>query len=484
MLDAPRPLLEAAGYVGLGLALDRVVGVVARRVVDRLRHETPSARRLALVSFAVGACSAAGPLAYALWLAAKRAARDRRGTKPSWMWERDFDASPPPIVRTKGNGDDDGSAPHVVVGADDAETNDGLFSIKNVYDREMQERTRKAVMEEMAIKRTSVTVRVPATSANLGPGFDCLGMALDMWSELTVSRANAFSIESSGEGADQVPQDETNLCCMGVKKAFEVAGEPVPPLAYVCKNRIPFARGLGSSSAAIVAGLIAGLVLTGHKLTCWGEESLLQLAAAIEGHPDNVSPAIYGGVQLGIHTGSRWMSERVTVPAGMQVVVFIPDTIGKTSDARAVLSQTVRREDAVFNVGRAAWLVNALNMQRFDHLAFGAQDRLHQPQRADQVYPHLYPLIDAATKAGGSAAFLSGAGPSVLAFTSGASGDIFAQREKERVDTQVAKAMLAAAQNAGVNGQVFITEPVETGAHVVHAEPPYSTKLMKYRGDV
>lgn len=277
----------------------------------------------------------------------------------------------------------------------------------------MQERIRADVIEEMAIKRTSVTVRVPATSANMGPGFDCLGMALDMWSELTVERANDFSIEAYGEGSNEVPMDESNLCCMGVKKAFEVAGEPVPPLKYICTNRIPFARGLGSSSAAIVAGLIAGLVLTGHKLTCWGEESLLQLAAEIEGHPDNVAPAIYGGIQLGIHTGQRWKSDRVTVPAGMQVVVFIPETIGKTSDARAVLESTVTRADAVFNVGRVAWLVNAFNMQRFDNLNYGAQDKLHQPQRAKQVYPHLYPLIEVATKAGANAAFLSGAGPAV-----------------------------------------------------------------------
>lgn len=380
-----------------------------------------------------------------------------------------------------------------------ASTTIGKFQLQNVYDREMQERIRADVIEEMAIKRTSVTVRVPATSANMGPGFDCLGMALDMWSELTVERANEFSIEAYGEGSNEVPMNESNLCCMGVKKAFEVAGEPVPPLKYICTNRIPFARGLGSSSAAIVAGLIAGLVLTGHKLTCWGEESLLQLAAEIEGHPDNVAPAIYGGIQLGIHTGQRWKSERVTVPAGMQVVVFIPETIGKTSDARAVLESTVTRADAVFNVGRVAWLVNAFNMQRFDNLHYGAQDKLHQPQRATQVYPHLYPLIEVATKAGANAAFLSGAGPAVslfvgnfpdehspqvLALTSGASGDIFAQREKERVDTAVAKAMLTASKEVGVDGQVFITQPVETGAHVVHAEPNFSNRLLRYRGDV
>ena len=431
----------AFGVTG-GICLDRILGPLFWKLGAMIHKESDAARRLMLGSFLLGAATSL----VGLWMTLKR---DRGGSK-SWQWERNFEK----------------------------------VSVTNTYDQEMQERVRKEVIEEMGIKRTSVTVRVPATSANMGPGFDCLGMALDMWSELTVERANEFSITLSGEGADQVPKDETNLFCMAVRKAFEVAGEPVPPLRYSCTNRIPFARGLGSSSAAIVAGLIAGLVLTGHKLTCWGEESLLQLAAAIEGHPDNVAPAIYGGIQLGVYDGSRWRSERVTLPAGMQVVVFIPETIGKTSDARAVLSESVSREDAVFNVSRVAWLVNAFNMQRFDNLKFGAQDRLHQPHRAKIVYPHLYPLIDAATSAGADATFLSGAGPSVLALTSGASGDIFAQREKERVDTAVAKAMLAAAQNAGVDGQVFITQPIETGAHVVHAEPIYSNRLMRYRGDV
>mmetsp|Transcript_19060 Transcript_19060/g.24705 ORF Transcript_19060/g.24705 Transcript_19060/m.24705 type:complete len:465 (-) Transcript_19060:358-1752(-) len=445
---------QAIAYVGCGLALDRIVFPLLSRVFKKI-DSNPDSRRLVLGAFITGALCAGGPMTYSLY----KLRQFQKKQKDKKKYGRDFSVDP--YAKTKAS-----------------------ISPTDYYDQEMQERVRREVIEEMAIKRTSVTVRVPATSANMGPGFDCLGMALDMWSELTVERSNEFHIESHGEGSDQVPQDETNLVCMGVRKAFEVAGEPVPPLRYVCTNRIPFARGLGSSSAAIVAGLIAGLVLTGHKLTMWGEESLLQLAAAIEGHPDNVAPAIYGGIQLGIYNGERWQSERVTVPAGMQVVVFIPDTIGKTSDARAVLAQQVPREDAIFNVGRVAWLVNAFNMQRFDNLRHGAMDRLHQPPRANKVYPHLYPLIESATKAGAAACFLSGAGPAVVALTSGASGDIFAQREKERVDTAVAEAMLAAAHEAGVNGQAYITEPVGSGAHVAAAHPPYSNKLMRYRGDV
>lgn len=337
----------------------------------------------------------------------------------------------------------------------------------------------RMVMDEMSQQRYSVTVRVPATTANLGPGFDTIGMALDMWSEFTVEIADEFSLTNEGDGKDDIPTDETNLICAGVKRAYELANKPMPPLKYKCVNNIPYARGLGSSSAAIVGGIIAGLVLSGHRLRCWGEEELLQIAAEIEGHPDNVAPAIYGGVQIGMKV-DRWYSERVNLPAGLQVVIFIPDHVGKTSDARKVLPKNYNITDVVFNIGRVAWLVNALNNNSLHNLRFGVQDRLHQPQRGENVYKHLHPMIDAAEKAGACACYLSGAGPSVLAITSGASGDIFAQREKERVDKAVADAMLSAAASVGVKGQVFITEPVLTGAFVAHVEPAFSHGLVRY----
>ena len=333
-------------------------------------------------------------------------------------------------------------------------------------------------------ERTKVVVKVPATSANLGPGFDAVGMAVDMWSEFTVKRSEEFAIVCEGEGSHDIPLDETNLVCFGVATAFKHAGKELPILKYHLINRIPYARGLGSSSAAIVGGLIAGLVLAGHQLKTWGAEELLNMAADIEGHPDNVAPALYGGIQLGIHTGTRWMTERVNLPAGLQCVCFIPETIGKTSTARGVLKPTVSREDAVFNIGRVAWLINSLATNNIEQLRYGVEDALHQPQRAAAVYPHLVPIIQAAEQAGASAAYLSGAGPTVMALTSGASGDIFAQRSKERVDRAVAEAMLAAAQAHNVKGEVFITAPVEHGAYVVSAEPAFSQGLVRYRGGV
>jgi len=150
--------------------------------------------------------------------------------------------------------------------------------------------TRISVEEENSVPRSSVTVRVPASSANCGPGYDCIGLAVDLWTEVTVTRADEFGITAEGEGAEDMPRDGTNLLVTGVRAAYDTAGKTMPPLSYHVVSRIPYARGLGSSSAAIVAGIIAGLVLAGHRLPVWGSESLLQIAATIEGHPDNVAP--------------------------------------------------------------------------------------------------------------------------------------------------------------------------------------------------
>ncbi|GAX12957.1 homoserine kinase [Fistulifera solaris] len=343
---------------------------------------------------------------------------------------------------------------------------------------------RQVVEEENAMARDSVTVRVPATSANMGPGYDTIGMAVDLWSEVTVSRSDKFQITGEGDGANEMPKDESNYLVLGCKAAFEAARKPMPVLSYHVVSRIPFARGLGSSSAAIVAGIIAGLILAGHRLPCWGSEALLQIAAGIEGHPDNVAPAIYGGIQVGIHNGTRWATERVPAPPGLQLVMFIPDFIGKTSDARAVLQGGITRSDAAFNISRTAFLVLALSTNNLDNLKWGVQDKLHQPQRGGKLYKYLYPMIEAAEAAGAHCAYLSGAGPTVMAITSGASGDIFAQREKERSDSSVARAMMKTAEEFGIKGTILVTKAASEGAHVTKVVPPFSTENMIYHHNV
>ena len=175
-------------------------------------------------------------------------------------------------------------------------TVDGACDTTVLMPHSHEERMRRRVAARIAVEdensqpRQSVTVRVPATSANCGPGYDCLGLAVDLWTEVTVSRADKFEITAEGDGAEDMPKDQSNLLVTGVKAAYDTAEKPMPPLKYQVVSRIPYARGLGSSSAAIVAGIIAGLVLAGHRLPVWGSESLLQIAATIEGHPDNVAP--------------------------------------------------------------------------------------------------------------------------------------------------------------------------------------------------
>ena len=197
-----------------------------------------------------------------------------------------------------------------------------------------------------------------------------------------------------------------------------------------------------------------------------------------------MAPAIYGGIQIGIHNGTRWVTEHVPAPPGLQLVMFIPDFVGKTSDARGVLQKDISRTDAAFNISRVAFLTLALCTGNLDNLKHGVQDRMHQPQRGQKLYKFLFPMIEAAENAGAHCAYLSGAGPTVMAITSGASGDIFAQREKERSDTIVAKALIRTAEEFGIKGRLVVTRMSNEGAHVTKVVPPFSSEKITYRDNI
>lgn len=334
-------------------------------------------------------------------------------------------------------------------------------SLSEVARSELSELFRASVLKV----RKKVTVRVPAASANLGPCFDCCGLALDIWNELVVERAAAFSFEIEGEGAAEIPRDKTNLCCVGLEAAFKAVGKEPPTLRYRAVNRIPNGKGLGSSSAGIVSGILAGLALAGYDLHQNSGE-LLQIATLIEGHPDTVGPTIYGGMQIGYHDGELWRNSRVQVPHGLMCVVFCPDHTGETKELRDLLKAEVDIKDAIFNVGRAGLLVAAFATNNLDWLRAATEDALHQPQRA-ATHLHLRPLIQAALDAGAHGAALSGSGPAIIAFTSGRSGDVTAQKESERQELAVAEALLSSADKAGVPGHVLVTKPVEHGGYVV-----------------
>lgn len=282
-----------------------------------------------------------------------------------------------------------------------------------------------------------VHVRVPATSANLGPGFDTLGLALALYNEVSAAEADTVSVKLEGEGVGRLPANRDNVVARAVRQAYDAAGRPFRGVALTCVNRIPAARGLGSSAAAWVGGLVAGNTLLGSPLS---REALLALAARAEGHPDNVAAALYGGLTVSCAVGEgRITTVSLAVPTALRWVVLVPETTSSTADARAVLPESVPRADAVFNVQRVALLLAGLQTQRADALAAAFDDRLHQPYRR-RLFPWLPSVIDAARAAGAIGGALSGAGPCVLVVVPGDT-------------TPVARAMESALAAAGIPGR-------------------------------
>jgi homoserine kinase len=263
-----------------------------------------------------------------------------------------------------------------------------------------------------------VTVAVPATSANLGPGFDTFGLALDLVDEVTaVVVPDGFEVEVEGEGAGEVPTGSDHLIVGTMLATFERMGVARPRgLRLACKNQIPHARGLGSSSAAIVAGILLAREMVTRSGTEGDllERETLALAAEIEGHPDNVAPCLLGGFTIAWTSGDGAHAVGLTPTESITPVVFVPAVRGLTAHARAALPDQVPYRDAVFNTARAALLVHALTAAP-ELLLAATEDRLHQPYRAPAM-PETAELV-AALRDQGVPAFVSGAGPSVLALT-------------------------------------------------------------------
>ncbi len=276
----------------------------------------------------------------------------------------------------------------------------------------------------MVFREGPVQVSVPATSANLGPGFDALGLALDLRDHLEAEvRPDGLVVEVVGAGSDSVPRDERHLVARSMQVGFEVLGERPDGLRLSCRNVIPHARGLGSSSAAIVGGLALARALVVDGAERMDDDELFRLAAAIEGHPDNVAPACFGGLMIsGRDAAPNGDGDFYAVPAavapGISAVVLIAPVGVETELARGLLPAQVSHASAAANAGRAALLVAAL-AGRPDQLLRGTQDALHQEFRRPAM-PESLDLVDA-LRSRGVAAIVSGAGPTVLAFTDGPS---------------------------------------------------------------
>ena len=263
----------------------------------------------------------------------------------------------------------------------------------------------------------SVGVRVPSSSANLGPGFDSLGLALSLHDEVSAEVINpgggtGLVISVEGEGAGDVPRDESHLVYRAMLQGFAAMRVQAPALRLHCRNAIPHGRGLGSSSAAIVAGLCVARALVSDGRSRLSDDVLFGLAAGIEGHPDNVAPAFYGGFTVAYREAGEFRAARLLVTSPLAFVVFVPAEPLATTVARGLLPSTVSHADAARNAGRAALLVAALTGQP-DHLLAATEDRLHQAYRAPAM-PASATLV-AGLREAGFAAVVSGAGPSVLA---------------------------------------------------------------------
>jgi homoserine kinase len=289
-----------------------------------------------------------------------------------------------------------------------------------------------------------IDVLVPATSANLGPGFDVLGLALGLYNDIAYEEAEGVVVTIEGEGAGRLDTGADNVVARAARMAYEAAGRRFPGATIRCVNRIPPARGLGSSAAAWVGGLIAANAALGSPLD---RDAVLALACRAEGHPDNVAAALLGGLTVSCAAGDRVTAVSLPVPAEIGWVVLVPETESSTREARAVLSADVSRSDAVFNLQRLGLLLASVVSGRIDLLRLAMEDRLHQPQR-QSLFPWMESVRRAALDTGALGCVLSGAGPSLLAAVEG-SGEA------------AARAMERALGAAGVPGRASAL-PVDT----------------------
>lgn len=292
------------------------------------------------------------------------------------------------------------------------------------------------------------TINVPATSANLGPGFDALGLALDLWNETTISLAKEFAAHITGEGAGRLASGKNNLIVRAAQRLAEGAEKPLPPFHAECVNRIPLSSGMGSSSAAIITGLMAANALLENPFS---REEILNLACDMEGHPDNVAPAMLGGLVVSTMERGEVIARKIPIATDIHVTIALPDFYLPTKQARAALPKKVSMKNAIHNISRTALVVEALRNGDLDLLGKAMTDKLHQPYRL-KLIPGAAQAMSAAKDAGASAIALSGAGPSVIAFSTGKAG--------------IGESMKRAYEAAGVEARIFRLGVAERGAEV------------------
>jgi homoserine kinase len=299
-----------------------------------------------------------------------------------------------------------------------------------------------------------IHVKVPATTANLGPGFDALGLALDLWNEaeFIATDDKQITLTISGEGEGKLPTDANNPIADAALQIYELAKKPCGGMRIHCINRVPLSSGLGSSSTAMLTGLLGANALLGNPFT---DEQILKLAIENEGHPDNVAPAMLGGLVASIVHEGRVISLKLPVRANrspVHVTIVLPDFDFPTKQARAILPKQVDRKDAIYNISRAVLVTEALRTGDLDLLGKAMTDALHQPYRLPLI-PGAQAAMEAGRQAGAAAVALSGAGPSLIAFS-------------PKEDPFIGSAMKRAFEAAGLTARIFELGTSYEGAEV------------------
>lgn len=311
-------------------------------------------------------------------------------------------------------------------------------------------------------KKNRAVVRVPGTSANCGPGFDCLGLATTIYNylDLTLLRGSKVIVESTGEGAENIPRGRKNLTWQAVRRFLqEVKREDEFKGAIIrMKNNVPISRGLGSSSTAIVAGLVAANEILGSPMD---KNGLLKLATELEGHPDNVAPAIFGGFTVSVMDKGEVQTFSFLPRIKLKLIVAIPDFELSTRLARKVLPKNISMKDAIFNISRASMLIAALTEGREELLPLAFDDALHQPYRK-KLLPGMTAVFEAAKSAGALGAAISGAGSCLIAFTSA----------RSQLENKIAAAMVEAFKVHGVNSKAKILDVDRHGAQILKKKNP------------
>jgi homoserine kinase len=294
-----------------------------------------------------------------------------------------------------------------------------------------------------------IRIQAPATSANLGSGFDSLGIALKLYNQVWMEESDAVDISCKDDIV--VPTDESNLIFWAAKRMYEQCGRKLPGLKIIQMNNIPMARGLGSSSACIVSGILGANRLLGSPLS---QQDLINLAAQIEGHPDNTTPAIEGGLAASAIEAGRVYSVSVPVSEKIRFALFIPPFELKTEKARSVLPQQYSRSDAVYNLSRSALMAASLFSGRLENLRVAVQDKIHQPYRAGLI-SNLDDVFRLSYELGSLGTYISGAGPTLVAMIETDSAQMFLKYASARLEEK------------GITGwQLKILETDSQGAQV------------------